>query len=262
MQLESLANSGFDPLARTTRFMLTEEGHHMLVGRTGVARVIQRSSEVMREQGIADAGDIAGVRQFGVIDLPTIQKKINFHFSVTLDLFGAEISTNAANAFNAGIKGRYNEPRIDDDHQLHNDTYPVVQVVDGALQQVDVPAISAINARLLDDYITECANIVTSWNRIIADQGIAFELRLPHRGFNRRVGEFSEYSISPAGELMSGSDWARMSAAWLPSDADGDYILSLMKPEHRPGHFAPWIAPPKAGIDGKPGDFEYVRIAA
>jgi benzoyl-CoA 2,3-dioxygenase component B len=262
MQLESLANSGFDPLARTTRFMLTEEGHHMLVGRTGVARVIQRSSEVMREQGIADAGDIAGVRQHGVVDLPTIQKKINFHFSVTLDLFGAEISTNAANAFNAGIKGRYNEPRIDDDHQLHNDTYPVVQVVDGTLRQVDVPAISAINARLLDDYITECANIVTSWNRIIADQGIGFELRLPHRGFNRRVGEFSEYSISPAGELMSGSDWARMSAAWLPSEEDGDYTLSLMKPEHRAGYFAPWIAPPKAGIDGKPGDFEYVRIAA
>jgi benzoyl-CoA 2,3-dioxygenase component B len=35
-----------------------------------------------------------------------------------------------------------------------------------------------------------------------------------------------------------------------------------MQPERRPGHFAPWIAPPKAGIDGKPGDFEYVRIAA
>jgi len=262
MQLESLANSGFDPLARTTRFMLTEEGHHMLVGRSGVSRIIRRSSAVMREQGLADPADIAGVRRHGVIDLPTIQKKINFHFSVTLDLFGAEISTNAANAFNAGIKGRYREPWIDDDHQLLNDSYQVVQVIDGVLRQVDVPAISAINARLLDDYISECANIVTSWNRIIADHGIDFELRLPHRGFNRRVGEFSEYAISPAGELMTHSDWARMSAQWLPSDADGDYVVSLMQPQYRAGQYARWIAPPKGGIDGKPGDFEYVRIAA
>jgi len=261
MQLESLANSGFDPLARTTRFMLTEEGHHMLVGRTGVARVIQRTSEIMREQGIADHHDIDGVRKHGVIDLPTIQKKINFHFSVTLDLFGAEISTNAANAFNAGIKGRFGEPRIDDDHQLHNDTYPVMQVVDGEIKQVDVPAISAVNARLLDVYIDECASIVTSWNRVIAQAGIDFEMRLPHRGFNRQVGEFSECSVSPEGELMADSDWERMSADWLTSDDDDDYILSLMKPEYRAGRFAPWIAAPKAGIDGKPGDFEYVRIA-
>ena len=262
MQLESLANSGFDPLARTTRFMLTEEGHHMLVGRTGVARVIQRTSEVMHEQDISDPFDIDAVRRHGVIDLPTIQKKINFHFSVTLDLFGAEVSTNAANAFNAGIKGRFGEPRIGDDHQLHDDTYPVMQLLDGELKEVELPAISAINARLLDDYINECANIVTSWNRIITEQGIDFEMRLPHRGFNRRVGEFNEASISTTGELMRASDWAQNSNDWLPSDEDGDYILSLMKPEYRAGHFSPWIAAPRAGIDGKPGDFEYVRIAA
>lgn len=233
----------------------------MLVGRTGVARIIQRTSEIMQEHGITDHQDIDGVRKHGVIDLPTIQKKINFHFSVTLDLFGAEISTNAANAFNASIKGRFGEPRIDDDHQLHNDTYPVTQVVDGELKQVDVPAISAVNARLLDVYIDECANIVTSWNRIIAESGIDFEMHLPHRGFNRQVGEFSAYSVNPEGELMPGPDWERLSAGWLPSAEDGDYILSLMKPELRPGRFAPWIAAPKAGIDGKPGDFEYVRIA-
>ncbi len=262
MQLESLANSGFDPLARTTRFMLTEEGHHMLVGRTGVARVVQRTSEFMAERGISDTLDIGAVREHGIIDLPTIQNKINFHFSVTLDLFGAELSTNAANAFNASIKGRFGEPRIKDDHQLHNDTYPVEQVVDGVLKSVEMPAISAINARLCDDYIKECAGIVTSWNRIIADQGIDFKLSLPHRGFNRRVGEFSEVCVSPTGELMSESEWTRVSSEWLPSDDDDDYILSLMKPEHQPGSYANWIAAPKAGIDGKPGDFEYVRIAA
>ena len=262
MQLESLANSGFDPLARTTRFMLTEEGHHMLVGRTGVARVIQQTSEVMKEQGIADPLNVAGARKHGIIDLPTIQKKINFHFSVTLDLFGAEISTNAANAFNASIKGRFGEPRIDDDHQLHHDTYPVIQHVNGELKQMDVPAISAVNARLLDVYIDECTNIVTSWNRIIAEAGIDFEVRLPHRGFNRQVGEFSECSVSPEGELMTDAEWQQMNTEWLPSDDDGEFIVSLMKSEYGLGKFAPWIAAPKTGIDGKPGDFEYVRIAA
>ena len=37
-QLCSLAESGFDPLARTCRFMLTEEAHHMFVGESGVGR--------------------------------------------------------------------------------------------------------------------------------------------------------------------------------------------------------------------------------
>src|SRR2546427_8857222 len=35
-QLAGLAESGFDPLSRTCRFMLTEEAHHMFVGETGV----------------------------------------------------------------------------------------------------------------------------------------------------------------------------------------------------------------------------------
>ena len=57
------------------------------------------------------------MRALGVIDLPTIQKKLNLHYSLSLDLFGSEVSTNAANAFNAGIKGRYRETQIEDDHQ-------------------------------------------------------------------------------------------------------------------------------------------------
>ncbi len=39
-QLSALAESGFDPLARTCRFMLTEEAHHMFVGESGVARIV------------------------------------------------------------------------------------------------------------------------------------------------------------------------------------------------------------------------------
>ena len=131
MQLESLAQSGFDPLSRTCRFMLTEEAHHMFVGETGVGRIVERTCQAMKEAGIEDAGDIAAVRRLGVIDLPTIQKKANLHFTLSLDLFGSEVSTNAANYYNSGVKGRFQETRIEDDHLLTNATYPVSKLVDG-----------------------------------------------------------------------------------------------------------------------------------
>ena len=155
MQLAALAQSGFDPLSRTCRFMLTEEAHHMFVGETGVQRIIQRTCEAMREAGIDDPYDIERVRALGVIDLPTIQRKVNLHFSLTLDLFGSEISTNAANVFNAGLKGRYREDRLADDHQLLGDTYPVLRLKDGAIVREDVPALSSLNMRLRDDFVAD-----------------------------------------------------------------------------------------------------------
>ena len=88
----------------------------MFVGETGVGRTIQATVEAMNKAGITDPYDINKIRDLGVIDLPTIQKKLNLHYTLSLDLFGQEVSTNAANAFNAGIKGRYMEMRIDDDH--------------------------------------------------------------------------------------------------------------------------------------------------
>ncbi len=54
MQLHSLAQSGFDPLSRTCRFMLTEEAHHMFVGETGISRIVQRTCEAMKAAGISD----------------------------------------------------------------------------------------------------------------------------------------------------------------------------------------------------------------
>ncbi len=261
MQLESLSQSGFDPLSRTCRFMLTEEGHHMFVGRTGVERIVARTCQLMQENRIADPVDVTAVRNLGLIDLPTIQRKINFHFSVTLDLFGSEVSTNAANAFNAGIKGRYREIHLKDDHQLHNDSYPVMQLVDGKITEVQLPAINAVNARLCDDYINECENVLKRWNRTIANQDINFELSLPHRAFNRKIGEFDEVSVAPSGEVIPEQQWLAEQSTWLPTQSDNDFILSLMKPELEPGRFAQWIAPPKAGVDGKPAGYQYVKLA-
>ncbi len=64
------------------------------------------------------------------------------------------------------------------------------------------------------------------------------------------------------GDLISESEWQERKGEWLASDADLEYILSLMELENTPGKFANWIAAPRAGINGQPGDFEYVKVAA
>ena len=260
MQLESLAQSGFDPLSRTCRFMLTEEAHHMFVGETGVGRTIQATVEAMNRAGVTDPCDINKVRDLGVIDLPTIQKKLNMHYTLSLDLFGQEVSTNAANAFNAGIKGRYMETRIDDDHQLNDDTYRVWDLVDGKAVQKEAPALTAINMRLRDDYTRDAAGGVSRWNKIIKRAGIDFTLSMPHEAFHRQIGVFSAIKSDPEGNVIPDAEWEAQKDDWLPSKADGDFIQSLMEPCYEPGQYAGWIAPPKVGIDNKPGDFEYVKL--
>src|SRR5205814_10700345 len=151
-QLCSLAESGFDPLARTTRFMLTEEAHHMFVGESGVGRIIARTAQIMARERIDDPAEVRG---HGVIDLPTLQRYLNFHYSVTLDLFGADVSSNAATFYSTGLKGRFDEGRIADDHVLEGATYAVLEVSGGRLVAHEVPALNALNERLRERYIKD-----------------------------------------------------------------------------------------------------------
>ncbi len=260
MQLESLAQSGFDPLSRTCRFMLTEEAHHMFVGETGVGRTVQRTCEAMVEAGVEDPYDIEKVRALGVIDLPTIQKKLNLHYSLSLDLFGQEVSTNAANAFNAGVKARFMEHRIDDDHKLTSSTYPVAKFTDDGIVLEEAPALTAINMRLRDDYTRDASGGIGRWNKTIEKTGIKFSLKLPHEGFHRQIGVFAGKPIDPDGNIISQEALDQQIGEWLPNKADGDFIQSLMVPVTEAGKYASWIAPPKVGIDKKPGDFEYVQL--
>jgi benzoyl-CoA 2,3-epoxidase subunit B len=254
-QLAALAESGFDPLSRTCRFMLTEEAHHMFVGETGIGRIVQRTCEIMREHRTDD------VRKFGVIDLPTIQRYLNFHCSVSLDLFGSEISTNAANFYTMGLKGRFEETKKDDDHRLQNATYPVAQLDGERIAVREEPALVSLNERLRDDYVTDCARGVMRWNQVIKRYGIDFELRLPHRGFHRAIGSFAEAKVSPDGRPISEAEWDAHHHEWLPSADDAAYVQSLMQSVTEPGKFANWIAAPARGINGQPVEFEYVRLA-
>ncbi len=254
-QLASLAESGFDPLSRTCRFMLTEEAHHMFVGETGLGRIVQRTCELMREHRTDD------VRPFGGIDLATLQKYLNFHYAVSLDLFGSEISTNAANFYTTGLKGRFEETKREDDHRLTDATYPVELLEGDRIVTREQPALTSLNERLREDYVADCARGVARWNQIIRKAGIDAELMLPHRGFDRAIGAFAEARVSPDGRVISQAEWDARKRDWLPTEEDQTFVQGLMRPVTEPGKFASWIAPPPRGINGQPIDFTYVLPA-
>jgi benzoyl-CoA 2,3-epoxidase subunit B len=256
-QLCALAESGFDPLARTTKFMLTEEAHHMFVGESGVSRVIQRTCQAMNE---LKTDDPAKLRAAGVVDLPTLQRYLNFHFSVTIDLFGADESSNAAIFYNTGLKGRFEETKRDDDHRLHGRGYTVLGVKEGRLVEREVPMLNALNEVLRDDYIRDSIGGINRWNKVIEKAGIPFRLQAPHKAFNRRIGSLSGVKVSPDGRVVSEAEFAQNEKAWLPSAEDRAYVASLMGRVVEPGKFANWIAPPVMGINRQPVDFEYVRF--
>ena len=253
-QLSSLAESGFDPLSRTCNFMLTEEAHHMFVGETGVGRVVQRSTELIKEHDTMD------IRQYGGIDLPTIQKWMNFHFSICLDLFGQEKSTNAANFYNMGLKGRYQETKIDDDHQLDNDFYMVPEIEGNKVVMQEIGALASINERLRNDYRDDCQRGVDRWNKTISEAGIDYQLTLPHTAFHRNIGTFADATVSPDGNVISKEEWDANVNDWLPTAEDRAFVESIMVPVTEPGKMAGWIAAPARGIQGKEPDFEYVKF--
>jgi len=254
-QLGTLKESAFDPLSRTCEFMLKEEAHHMFVGTTGIDRVVQRTAQLMVEQDTNDAGEHGG------IGLDVIQKYLNFHYSVSLDLFGGETSTNVANYYTAGLKGRWLEDRRKDDHKLTDDAMSVDALVDGEIVQTEVAALTGLNTDLRREYISDCQSGVNRWNKILADAGLPQRLKLPHIAFNRKVGAFAGIEASPDGEMLSADEWQRGRGQWLPTDVDKTYVRSLMQPVHERGKIAAWIAPPRNGINGKSFDYEYVHLA-
>jgi len=256
-QLAALAESGFDPLARSTRFMLTEEAHHLFVGETGIGRIIQRTCEVMKAQRTDDPDKL---RALGVIDLPTLQRYLNFHFSVTLDLYGSESSSNAALFYKSGLKGRFEESKVQDDHQLANAEYPIPEVVGDRIRNKPINALLALNERLRDDYIVDVQAGVDRWNKILERQEIPTRLTLPHKGFHRKIGVFAESKISPNGRVVSEAEWTHKEREWLPTALDHAHVQSLMGAVREPGKTASYIAPPARGINNQPVDFEYVRF--
>lgn len=224
----------------------------MFVGAAGVGRVVERTVQLMKEH---DGDD---VRAHGGIDVATLQRYLNFHYAVSLDLFGAETSTNAANYFGAGLKGRFQEERRADDHLLLDASRMVPEATDDGIGERPAGALTALNETLRDDYVADCQKGVDRWNRTLAEVGAS--LRLPHVGFNRSVGTFGKRRISPDGRLIDEAEWSAKSPQWLPTDDDRQFIESLMVGVTEPGKMAGWVAPPASGVHARPVDFEYVKM--
>jgi benzoyl-CoA 2,3-epoxidase subunit B len=249
-QLLSLAESAFDPLSRTCRFMLTEEAHHMFVGQMGVARIAQRTAEIVR--------DGKDPRKQGAIPFDMLQRYINFWYSVSLDLFGSEVSTNGANYFGGGLKGRPKEERYSD-HVLLEGSAAVELLEDGQIVQQDVAPRLAVNLEVRSAYVEDCQGAVEKWNRVVAGTGVSF--RLPSQRFHRAVGTFAGHFFDPDGKMISETEFRRRESELLPSEADQAYVRGVMAhPVTQPGQFANWIAPPARGINSQPLEFAYVRL--
>jgi benzoyl-CoA 2,3-dioxygenase component B len=251
-QLKSLAESGFDPLSRTCRFMLTEEAHHMFVGETGLSRVVKRSLEVMKEIG---SDDPAKVRAAGAVDLPLLQKYLNFWCSSSLDLFGSEISSNSAANFANGLKGRPDESQYDD-HVLREKTLSLV-MPEG---EQNVPMLNALNEVMRESYIKDCEIGLKRWNRAIERAGHAQRLSLPSSRFRRSIGAWANQPVSPDGRMIAKDEYEKNLSQWIPSEADRAFVHSLMQRVIEPGKMAGWIAPPERGINNNPVEYEYVKL--
>ncbi len=249
-QLLALAESAFDPLSRTCRFMLTEEAHHMFVGETGVQRVVSRTADLMKN------GD---VRKQGGIDLATVQRALNLWYSVSLDLFGSEISTNAANFFAQGLKGRAFEEKFKNHVEL--DTVYEMKVNEKGVEKTQEVAMrNAMNEVLRDGYTEDCQRGVDKWNKELEKRGLPDRLTLPSRRFHRAIGLYAGQWFDPQGNAISQERWNAKKHEWLPTDDDREYIQSLMqKPITEPGKMANWVGAPLHGINHQEANFEYVR---
>jgi benzoyl-CoA 2,3-dioxygenase component B len=238
--------------------MLTEEAHHMFVGESGISARHPAHRAAMNELKTDDVGKL---RAAGVIDLPTLQRYLNFHFSVTIDLFGADESSNAATFYSTGLKGRFEEGKRNDDHQLQG---PDLQGAEGRQRPAgrkEVPMLNALNEVLRDDYIKDSVAGVERWNKVIEKAGIPFRLKVPHKAFHRNIGcagGCQGVAGGPRGQRGRMERQGRRSGC--PAASDRAFVASLMGRVVEPGKFANWIAPPVMGINRQPVDFEYVRF--
>jgi benzoyl-CoA 2,3-dioxygenase component B len=255
-QLKSLAESAFDPLARTCRFMLTEEAHHMFVGETGLTRVIRRTLEVMQATGSEDP---AVIRNAGAMDLGLIQRYLNFWFTSSLDLFGSEVSSNAATSFANGIKGRPDETQYED-HLALDLPYTLEVPLGEGVGHEEVPMRKAMNEVARVAYVKDCGMGVRRWNMTIQRAGYAVELTLPSTRFRRGIGTWANVPTNPAGQRISHEAYVRQMNDWIPTDADRAHVKSVMQRVVEPGRMAGWIAPPDRGINNQPAVCEYVRL--
>ncbi len=258
-QLKSLAESSFDPLARTCSFMLTEEAHHMFVGDTGINRVTKRTLEVMKELGTDDP---EAIRKAGAIDL-----RNHSEISELLVQFVAR-PVRLGDLVERGILLRertqgtsrrepVRRPRRGRAELHARSAQRERRCQDGAdsdAQRHERSHAWLVRARLRDGREALESADREGWLRVPA-------LLCPAR---------ASAATSAPGRACPPIPQASRSARKSSTHARGAgchrrpiraYILSLMQGVTAPGKMAAWIAPPDRGINNNPVDYEYVRLA-
>jgi benzoyl-CoA 2,3-dioxygenase component B len=189
--------------ARSSRVRLRPAVAHLRVhAEGGGAPHVRRHHRHRPRGGAHRAGDVRERHRrrrgaTAAIPLPVIQKYLNFHYSVSLDLFGGETSTNVANYYTAGLKGRWPRTGARTTTKLTDDSIMVDALIDGEIAQTEVAALVGLNTDLRREYIDDCEGGVKRWNRILEEAGLPQRLHLPHVAFNRKVGAFAAIEATP-----------------------------------------------------------------
>jgi len=212
----------------------------------------------MKETG---TDDVDAIRRQGAVDLPLLQRYLNFWFSSSLDLFGSEVSSNAASTFGNGIKGRPDETTQYQDH-ICADASRELELPDGqgGLKKETVGMRNAMNEVLREAYVKDCEIGLKRWNMQIKRAGHAFELKLPSSRFRRAIGAWANVPTDLEGKLIDREEFERRLPGWVPGGSDKAFVKSLMQRVVQPGKMASWIAPPDRGVNNLPVDYEYVRL--
>lgn len=246
-QLDAVARSAFDPLARTAGFMLLEEPLHLAIGAQGLDRVILRTLELMRTHDTDD------VFPHGGIPLQTLQRYLNRMAPAVFDLFGNDESDRARQMHECGLRGlaaaEAPDARVTVDRRAGD-----------RLQTFEVPMVDAINAAMRRSFAAELAPVLARWNRWLAEAGTGFSLSLPSDRFHRQVGPCAGLSFTPDGRWLSGQAGSDDGAAWMPSADECQRVQALMQAVTEPGRCAAWLAPPRLGINRLPADHTYVQL--
>ena len=223
-QLMSLSESSLDPLARTTRFMLTEEAHHMFVGETGIARILERTCQLMKQAGLL-GGRAQGRRHRPPDDPeapePVVQPQPRPARQRGLEQRRRPTSPTASRA----------APRKtpSTSTSCKNAYYNMEFFEDGKAVTKEVPMRNAMNEVLRDWYVGDCAAGVDRWNRILESHGMSDRLRLPDRKFHRGIGMYSGFHFDPERRpAQRGGVGARASTSGCRRAADTEYLLSIM----------------------------------
>jgi len=196
-QLQMLKYSAFAPLGRSMSYMLREEAFHMGTGNDGLRRIVEA----------------------GVIPAWLIQRYLNKWISSSYDLFGTDHSSSAHWAYVWGIKGRYDEPKNE--------------------QEAKLDELNDYNRQLYRD---EVAGLIERFNTVLKPGEP--KLYAPDIKFNRAIGRWAGLKFhAQTGEPLDDRAYEQHLKEYMPTPEDKTLLLDIIRNEKK------WIVAKEGGRD-------------